>query len=192
MPGKYPTITSPLTTRKTLTAGGTTGLSNSDKSTLSTMFRNSPIYSLNDTDYRALAKTYLQPDTQSDTTLYPHFSDPVNMNYQGTSASPPPDFPTDPAQYEGRYYPYLVVPTDPAALADGTSSGVRRYPNDNFGSGDFVTVVTPAATAAIISQASIEVEGAIAPSGQSGANIPVSAGGGTVTTHTVNPGATSA
>lgn len=182
MPGKYPTITSPLTTRTTLTAGGTAGLSNSDKATLSTMFPNSPIYSLNDTDYRAVAKTYLQPDTQNDTTLYPHFSDPVDMNYTGA-----PDLSTPPTGFDSSYYPNLIAASDPAG-GEGTATGTPLSPNDNFGTGATVDNVTPAATAAIISQTTIEADGPIAPSGQSGANLST----GTVTTHTVNPGAISA
>ena len=51
-----------------------------------------------------------------------------------------------------------------------------------------MTEVLPSATAAIISQITVEAVGPIAPGGQSGANL---ADGGTVTTHTINDGATS-
>jgi hypothetical protein len=179
MPGKYPTINSPLTTRTTLAAGGTAGLSNSDKSTLGAMFPNSPIYSFNETDYRALAKGYLQPDTQSDTTDYPHFAAPVDMNYGGS-----PDLSTPPDGFDSSYYPNLIANSDPAG-GEGTATGVPLSPNDNFGTGTTVDQVLPSATAAIISQSTIESTGPIAPSGQSGANLST----GAVTTHTINEGA---
>lgn len=179
MPGKYPTVNSALTTRTTLTPGGTAGLSNSDKGTLSTMFPNSPIYSYTEADYRTIAKGYLQPDTQSDSTLYPHFSDPVDMNYTDS-----PDLSTPPAGFDSSYYPNLIANSDPAG-GEGTATGSPLSPNDNFGSGATVDTVLPASTAAIISQSTIETNGPIAPSGQSGANLST----GTVTTHTINEGA---
>lgn len=182
MPGKYPTINSPLTTRTTLTAGGTTGISNSDKSTLNTMFPNSPIYSINETDYRTYLKTsgYTQPDTQDDTSSYPHFSAPVDMNYTDS-----PDLSVPPAGFDSSYYPNLVAGSDPAG-SEGTATGTPLSPNDNYGTGATVDNVLPSKTAAIIAQTTIEPTGPIAPSGQSGANL---AGGGTVTTHSINEGA---
>lgn len=179
MPGKYPTINSASTSRTTLTPGGTTGLSNSDKSTLSAMFPNSPIYSQTEEGYRTLAKGYLQPDTQSDTTDYPHFPTAVNMNY-GDS----PDLSVPPAGFDSSYYPNLIVNPDPAG-GEGTAIGSSLTPNDNFGTGATVDEVLPNKTAAVISQTTIEVVGPIAPAGQSGANLST----GTVTTHTINEGA---
>jgi len=174
MPGKYPTINSISTDRKPLKPGDGLGLSNSDTPTLLAMFKNSPIYTITAEDHRTTAKTYLQPVTQSDTDNFPHFATPVTMDYQGA-----PAFPTDPELYEGRYLPYLVVPTDPAAGTDGTSSGAIREPNDNFGSGALVTEVTPVDTSAEISTTTIDgPPGPIGPLGQSPA-------------HSSNPGALS-
>ena len=173
MPGKYPTINSISTTRIPLEPGIGLGLSNSDTPTLRLMFANSPIYALTADAYRATAATYLQPVTQSDTDNYPHFDTPVTMNYQGA-----PQFPgDDPALYEGRYLPYLVVPTDPSAGIDGTSSGAAREANDNFGSGLVVTSVRPDVTSEAISKVTI-VPGPIGTLGQSLA-------------HALNPGSQS-
>lgn len=182
MPGKYPTVNSPLTTRTTITPGGTTGLSNSDKLTLSRMFPNSPIYSFTEEAYRADAKGFLQPDEQVDDSPYPHFSDPVNMNYADS-----PNLATPPAGFDSSYYPNLIANSDPAG-GEGTATGAPLSPNDNYGTGATVDNVIPAATAAIISQATIETTGPIAPSGQSGAKLP---DGGVVTTHSINGGADS-
>ena len=183
MPGRYPTINSPITSRASITAGVVSPSSNSDKNTLAAMFPNSPIYSLNDTDYRTLAKTYLQPDAQDDTTSYPHFSDPVDMNYSDS-----PDLSTPPAGFDSSYYPNLIAGSDPAG-SEGTATGSPLSPNDNYGTGATVDNVLPSKTAAIISQTTIAATGPIAPSGQSGANLSDADGGGTVTTHSINEGA---
>ena len=173
MPGKYPTINSISTERKTLEPGIGLGLSNSDTATLRLMFANSPIYALTAEAYRATAAEYLQPVTQRDTDNFPHFETPVTMDYQGA-----PEFPGgDPELYEGRYLPYLVVPTDPSAGIDGTSSGAAREANDNFGSGLVVTSVRPDVTSEAISKVTI-VPGPIGTLGQSLA-------------HALNPGSQS-
>ena len=174
MPGKYPTINSISTTRIPLEPGIGLGLSNSDTPTLRLMFANSPIYALTAEAYRATAAEYLQPAIQKDTDNFPHFPLPgVTMDYQGA-----PEFPGgDPALYEGRYLPYLVVPTDPSAGIDGTSSGAAREANDNFGSGLVVTSVRPDVTSEAISKVTI-VPGPIGTLGQSLA-------------HALNPGSQS-
>lgn len=175
MPGKYPTINSISTERKTLEPGTGLGLSNSDTPTLRLMFANSPIYALTAEAYRATAAEYLQPATQRDTENFPHFDTPVTMDYQGA-----PEFSLlTPELYEGRYLPYLVVPTDPAAGIDGTSSGAAREANDNFGSGGVVTSVRPDETSPAISSVTIVPgPGPIGPLGQSPA-------------HALNPGSQS-
>jgi hypothetical protein len=198
MPGKYPLITAPSRTRTSLAAGGSPGLSESSTETLKAMFPNSPIYkstsggAQTDAQYRTYAASYLQPDTQQgDPDQLPY----VNLNYTGPTSGPMgiPDPATQAPsfegltsdQYEGRYLPYLVVPTDPSAGIDGTSSGTERLPNDNFGSGNDVTVVRPDVTAPLIAATTIDVTGPIAPKGQSGTG----AAGTETTTHLANPGA---
>jgi len=159
------------------------------------MFPNSPLYTAGETEatVRANAKTYLQPTLQSGDP--DQFPGGVNLDYQGpvdssgvvVSATAAPTFGTlTSGQYEGRYYPFLVVPTDPAAEVDGTSTGVERLANDNFGSGNSITSVFPESTSAKIAETTIEATGPIAPRGQSGANLP---DGSTKTTHIDNPGA---
>jgi len=198
MPGKYPLITAPPRARTSLTAGGTTGLSQSDTETLKLMFPNSPTYkSMTDgiqTDalYRAYAARYLQPATQQgDPDQLPF----VNLNYTGPTTTPDgalKDATKAPSfggltsdQYEGRYFPNLVVPTDPAAGVDGTSTGAAREPNDNFGSGRAVTIVLPEEMSALIAATSINISGPIAPLGQSGTGT----AGSSTTTHSKNDGA---
>lgn len=179
MPGKYPTINAPLTTRTTLSAGGTPGLSNSDKASLSQMFPNSPIYSMTEEEYRALAQTYLQPAVQEGDLA--HFPDGVNLDYVDS-----PDLSAPPAGFDSSYYPNLIANPDPAG-GEGTATGNPLTPNDNFGTGATVDAVLPSATAAVIAQATVNVVGPIAPAGQSGANLET----GTVTTHDINEGAVS-
>jgi hypothetical protein len=174
MPGKYPTINSPNTGRAPITAGVVSPSSNSDKNTLSAMFPNSPIYSMTEADYRALAASYLQPATQTDTSSYPHFASPVNMDYQGT-----PDLSTPPTGFDSSYYPNLVVNPDPAG-GEGSSvvaaGGTAVAANDNFGTGFKANEVNLAATAAALSTTSIDTVGPVATMGQSAA-------------HSLNPGA---
>ena len=198
MPGKYPLITAPDRERTSLTAGGTPGLSESNTETLKLMFPNSPTYKSmtgavqTDAQYLAYAAGYLQPATQQgDPDQLPF----VNLNYTGptttldgtpTGGTEAPSFgglTSD--QYEGRYFPNLIVPTDPAAGADGTSTGVAREPNDNFGSGGAVTTVLPEEMSALIAATSINISGPIAPLGQSGTGT----AGTSTTTHLKNDGA---
>ena len=83
MPGKYPTINSPSTTRAMIESGGvTTGLSNSDKLRLSNMFPNSPIYSMTEADLRTQAQSLMMPEETQLGDLT-HFPNGVNMNYAG-------------------------------------------------------------------------------------------------------------
>lgn len=184
MPGKYPLITAPTREKTSLAAGGTPGLSESDTNTLRKMFPNSPIYksmsggAQSDAQYRTYAAGYLQPTIQQGDV--DQFPDGVNLDFKGT-----PEFPTDPAEYEGRYLPYLVVPSDPSARTDGTSSGVERAPNDNFGSGSPVTEVLPEQMSALIAATTIDTEGPIAPKGQSGTG----GANSSTTTHALNSGA---
>lgn len=169
MPGKYPTINSPLTTRTTLTAGGTPGLSNSDKASLAQMFPNSPIYSTTEADYRKLAQSLLMPSFQTGDAA--HFPAGVNMDYQDS-----PDLSVPPTGFDTSYYPNLIANPDPAATADGTATGLPLTPNDNFGTGATVDNVIPARTAAKIGSTSIDVSGPVGKLGQSEA-------------HSINPGA---
>ena len=187
MPGKYPLIQSPLSERTTITSGpGPDGLatgtvlSRSDRNGLAAMFRNSPIYTYTDQDYRQFAQGVLLPDVQTGDP--DQFPTGVDMNYTDS-----PDLSIPPAGFDSSYYPNLIANSDPAG-GEGTATGVPLTPNDTFGTGSPVTLVTPAATSAIISQTTIEALGPIAPAGQSGANL---ADGATVTTHTINDGATS-
>jgi len=170
MPGKYPTINSPLTTRTTLSYGGTAGLSNSDKQTLSNMFPNSPIYNTTETDYRTLAASYLQPTVQAGDPV--HFPTGVNLDFVDS-----PDLSTPPAGFDSSYYPNLIANPDPAG-GEGTQTGTPLSPNDNFGTGATVNEVVPAATAAAISTTSIVTAGPIGALGKSEA-------------HDINPGAIS-
>ena len=198
MPGKYPLITAPDRARTSLTAGGTPGLSESSTETLKSMFPNSPIYrsttggTQTDAQYRTYAAGSLQPNTQQgDPAQFPY----VNLNYAGPTSVPLgiPDPATQapsfggltPDQYEGRYFPNLIVPTDPSAGVDGTSTGVERKPNDNFGSGGPVTDVLPEEMSTLIAATTIDTDGPIAPKGQSGPGIANSS----TTTHLKNPGA---
>jgi hypothetical protein len=175
MPGKYPTINSPLTTRTTLTPGGTTGISNSDKASLGAMFPNSPIYTMNETDYRTLAASYLQPARQEETGRaypdFPEYSAGVDMNY-----SDAPDLSTPPTGFDSSYYPNLLAFPDPAG-GEGAPTGHPLSPNDNFGTGATANNVLPSATSELISAQTIDVTGPIAQPGDSG-------------THDINPGAT--
>ena len=198
MPGKYPLITAPPRERTVLAAGGTPGLSESNTKTLKSMFPNSPIYKSmtgavqTDAEYLAYAARYLQPGTQQGDPAQLPF---VNLNYTGptTTADGTPTGGTEAPsfggltsdQYEGRYFPNLIVPTDPSAGVDGTSTGVAREPNDNFGSGGAVTSVLPEEMSALIAATSIDVSGPIAPLGQSGTGI----AGTSTTTHVKNKGA---
>jgi hypothetical protein len=174
MPGKYPTINSVLTTRTILTAGGTDGLSNSDKNSLNQMFPKSPIYILEADEYRnSVAKYYLQPKIQKgDADQFPE----VKMDY-----SEAPDLQTPPAGFDTSYYPNLIAAQDPAG-GEGTATGVPLSPNDNFGTGSPVTTVTPAATSNLISKQTFgtvpTMDGKFNPSL------------GTDGTQSVNPGAT--
>ena len=187
MPGKYPLIESPPSERTTITPGPSpyglavgTVLSRSDKNGLAAMFPSSPIYTYSNQTYRQFAQTLLMPATQvGDPDQFPA---PVDMNYTGA-----PDLSVPPAGFDSSYYPNLIANSDPAG-GEGTATGSPLTPNDNFGTGSPVTEVLPSATAAIISQITVEAVGPIAPGGQSGANL---ADGGTVTTHTINDGATS-
>jgi hypothetical protein len=171
MPGKYPTINSPLTIRTSLTPGGSAGISNSDKLSLKNMFPNSPIYSYTESDYRTLAAGYLQPARQSGNSDFPEYSAGVDMNYTGA-----PDLSATPPDRDSLYYPNLIAFPDPAG-GEGTKTGVPLNPNDNFGTGATVNNVLPSATAAAISAQTVDVVGPIAQPGDSG-------------THNINPGAT--
>ena len=173
MPGKYPTINSVLTTRTTLTAGGTEGLSNSDKNSLNQMFPNSPIYILEADEYRNLAAKYLQPKIQQgDAAQFPE----VKMDY-----SQAPDLQTPPAGFDTSYYPNLIAAQDPAG-GEGTATGAPLSPNDNFGTGSPVTTVTPAATSNLVSK---QTFGTV-PTMDGKFNPSLGTGG----TQSVNPGAT--
>ena len=189
MPGKYPTINSPLTTRATIESGGaTTGLSNSDKLRLSNMFPNSPIYSMTEADLRTQAQSLMMPATQfGDLT---HFPNGVNMDYVGLDGvSGSPNLSTLPEGFglDSYYYPNLNLNGIDPAGGEGNKTGTLIEPNDNYGTGDTVNAVLPSSTAAIISQTTIDIVGSIAPLGQSGANLST----GTVTTHIINEGAIS-
>ena len=187
MPGKYPTITSPLTTRTTLEPGGTAGLSNSDKASLKKMFPNSPIYEWagKTTESEMVAQfltdcaTLLQPTVQyGDAAQWG--SSGVNLDYNGS-----PDLNAvtsiNGVEIDSPYYPNLIANVDPAG-GEGTKTGTPLSPNDNFGQGTAYgdpsasPPLTPAATAAKIATTSIDVVGAIGTLGQSPAN-------------SVNPGA---
>ena len=84
-------------------------------------------------------------------------------------------------EIDSPYYPNLIANADPAG-GEGTKTGTRLSPNDNFGRGTAYgdpsasPPLTPAATAAKIATTSIDVVGAIGVLGQSPAN-------------SVNPGA---
>lgn len=181
MPANYPLIADTDTTRARTIGGvadpavpSVSSLSRSDYSTLSAMFPSSPIYTTADADYRATAAGLLMPDVQTgDSTQFPS----VDMNYAGS-----PDLSTPPVGFDSSYYPNLIANSDPAG-GEGTATGTPLLPHDNFGSGNPVTEVTPLATAAIISQTTVDVSGPIAPAGQSGA--------GASSTHDINPGAVS-
>lgn len=190
MPGKYPLIESPPSERTSIVSGPAPDglavgsvLSRSDKNGLAAMFPSSPIYSNTDQAYRQFAQTLLMPDTQVGDPA--HFPAPVDMNYTG--APDLSDSSSGPLSlgFDSPYYPNLIANPDPSG-GEGTATGVPLTPNDNFGTGSPVTVVLPSATAAIISQTTVEAVGPIAPAGQSGANL---ASGGTVHTHTINDGA---
>jgi hypothetical protein len=141
------------------------------------MFKNSPIYNLTAADYRAIAQGLLLPSSQlGDPTFFPN---PVDMNYTAS-----PDLSTPPAGFDTSYYPNLIVNPDPAG-GEGTATGTPLEPNDNFGTPGSSGIAIPAETAGIISQATLNINGAIAPLGQSGANT----SSGVVTTHIANPGA---
>ena len=190
MPKKYPTITSPLTKRTTLTRGGTAGLSNSDKESLKKMFPNSPIYKyagLTDEDgmvaqFLTDCAALLQPDVQfGDAAQFPGG---VNLDY---SESPDLNSITKigGVLVDSPYYPNLIANEDPAG-GEGTNTGTPLSPNDNFGRGtaygDLAASppLTPAATAAKIATTSIDVTGPIGILGQSPANSvnPGALGGG--------------
>jgi len=168
MPGKYPTINSILTTRTSLTPGGSAGISNSDKLSLLKMFPNSPIYRYTESEYRTLAAGYLHPAFQTESSDFP---DGVDMNYTGA-----PDLSATPPDRDSLYYPNLIAFPDPAG-GEGTKTGAPLNPNDNFGTGATVNNVLPSATSAAISAQTIDVFGPIAQPGDSG-------------THNINPGAT--
>lgn len=190
MPGKYPTITSPLTTRTTLEPGGTAGLSNSDKALLKKMFPNSPIYEYAGktaegemvaqflTDCAAL----LQPTVQTGDA--DQFPGGVNLDY---NESPDLNSVTSigGVDIDSPYYPNLIANADPAG-GEGTRTGTPLSPNDNFGQGtaygDLAASppLTPAATAVKIATTSIDVIGPIGILGQSPANSvnPGALGGG--------------
>jgi hypothetical protein len=198
MPGKYPTriVASPKNTNTTIVAGTPLPLSDarSNTATLRMMFPNSPLYATGETEdtVRAAAKTYLQPTLQAGDSA--HFPGGVNLDYQGpvnadgtvNSDTAAPTFGglTD-TEYEGRYLPFLITPTDPAAGEDGASTGVARAANDNFGSGSPVTSVLPEEMSALIAATSIEASGQIAPLGQSGTGTASTS----TTTHLKNDGA---
>ena len=174
MPGKYPTINSPLTTRTSLTHGDDTlPLSNSDKRLLSSMFRNSPIYYELASEYRGRMAPYLQPSIQEGDA--DQFPEGVNLDYSGA-----PDFSKitqiGGVEVDSPYYPNLIANSDPAG-GEGTNTGVPLSSHDNFGTGAKVDNVNPSATSAVISAQTIDVSGEIAPLGDSG-------------THGINPGAT--
>jgi hypothetical protein len=172
MPGKYPTINSILTTRTSLTPGGSTGISNSDKLSLSTMFPNSPIYRYTESNYRTLAAGYLQLAFQTGSSDFP---DGVDMNYTGA-----PDLSKithiGGVEVDSPYYPNLIANSDPAG-GEGTKTNIPLSSHDNFGTGAKVDNVLPSATSAAISAQTIDVFGPIAQPGDSG-------------THNINPGAT--
>ena len=188
MPGKYPTINSPLTTRAMIESGGvTTGLSNSDKLRLSNMFPNSPIYSMTEADLRTQAQSLMMPEETQLGDLT-HFPDGVNMNYAGLEGQPgSPDLSTPPIGFDSSYYPNLNLNGVDPSGGEGTKTDTLIEANDNYGFGGKADTVLPSSTAAIISQTTIDIVGSIAPLGQSGANLST----GTVTTHIINEGAIS-
>lgn len=166
MPGKYPTINSPITARTTLTAGGTVGLSNSDTMTLNAMFPTSPIYTTLASDYLTTARDLLQPAVQEgDAVQFPS----VDMDYTG---APDVSSITDinGVAIDSPYYPNLIVNSDPTG-GEGSSvvaaGGTAVAANDNFGTGGTVDTVTPSATAAQIATTTIDVSGPIGTLGQS-------------------------
>lgn len=187
MPGKYPTINSPSTTRDTIESGGVTiGLSNSDKLRLSNMFPNSPIYTITEADLRAKAQFLMMPAKQEGDST--HFPDGVNMDYQGLEGQPgSPNLTTPPVGFDSSYYPNLNLNGVDPSGGEGTKTGTLIEANDNYGRGGKADAVLPSSTAAIISQTTIDIVGSIAPLGQSGANLST----GTVTTHIINEGAIS-
>ena len=176
MPGKYPTINSNLTTRTTLTPGGTLGISNSDKNALKAMFPNSPIYSETASDYLTKAAALLQPSSQTgDSDIFPSG---VSLDYEGSPDLSVPPL-VDGVPFDTSYYPNLIANSDPAG-GEGTATGAPLSPNDNFGTGSPVTTVTPSATATLINKQTFDSnnpDGKVPSLGDSGAQ-------------SVNPGAT--
>ena len=163
---KYPLIedTDKTRERKTLETSSLS-TSKSDYKTLSTMFPNSPIYSETNDTYRVTAKAYLSTPGPEGATLQEgdpnQFPDGVDLNYGKA-----PELPTDQSEYEGNYYPKLVVGE---LNEDGTSAGSTITPNDNFGFGAVAGTTTgPKASSTLLSQTDTISKTAIgAVSGQS-------------------------
>lgn len=185
MPGKYPTITSPITTRTTLSAGGTDGLSNSSKETLRTMFPNSPIYSWKGftvegemvVQFLADCEALLQPAVQEgDSDQWG--PDGVNLDYADA-----PNLDITPSDRDSMYYPNLRANSEPSG-GEGIKIGSTLTPNDNFGTGTAYgdptapVAITPKSTSDKIAETSINTIGPVGAQGQSPA-------------HSVNPGALS-
>jgi hypothetical protein len=181
MPGKYPTIEAPITSRSSISPGATPdvehtaySLSNSDTSTLRSIFPNSPIYSITAEQLRQRAQRLLLDGTVTGDdavgTVDRDFSDAPNINDVVTGGGGLPASP---------YYPNLASatnPADPSTQPEPPAGGYGITANDNFGTG--TGLANPSEAAALIGQTSIEVVGPIANKGQSAA-------------HGLNPGASS-
>ena len=131
MSGKYPLIedTDRTRTRDTLSTDSLS-VSTSDYKTLSTMFPRSPIYVPDaNADYRIIAQQALSPKygEMQGGDVDQFGPNGVDLNYGEA-----PALPTTQGDFEGNYYPNLVVS---GFREDGTSAGSTVTPNDNFGSG---------------------------------------------------------
>jgi len=181
MPGKYPTIEAPLTSRSSISPGPTAdvertsySLSNSDTNTLRSIFPNAPIYSTTAEQLRQRAQRLLLDGTITGDdavgTVNRDFSDAPNMNDVVTGGGGLPASP---------YYPNLASatnPADPSTQPEPPAGGYGVVANDNFGTG--TGLANPSETTVLMGQTSIENVGPVAEKGQSAA-------------HRLNPGAVS-
>jgi len=181
MPGKYPTIEAPITSRSSISPGTTPdvehsaySLSNSDTSTLRSIFPNSPIYSTTAEQLRQRAQRLLLDGTITGDdavgTVNRDFGDAPNMNDVVTGGGGLPASP---------YYPNLASapnPADPSTQPEPPAGGYGITANDNFGTG--TGIANPSETTVLMGQTSIEAVGPVANQGQSAA-------------HRLNPGAIS-